>query len=81
MKLHVKSASFSTVNGQTSQFSFFFHIFDDKNFIPKYLDDALADSVLTSRTSRRLLEEKAPVNDFGRTILSETIGNGVISLL
>ena len=35
-----------------------------------YLDNALTDSVLTSRTSRRLLEEKAPVNDFVRTVHS-----------
>ena len=76
MKLHVKSASFSTDNGQTSRFSFFYRISNDKNFIPKYLDNALTDSVLTSRTSRRLLEEKAPVNDFRRIV-----SNGVISLL
>ena len=55
----------------------------NKNFIPKYLDNALTDSVLTSRISRRLLEEKAAVNDFVRTVPSEKymIGNGVISLL
>ena len=76
-----KALRFLQLTAKHHNFPFFFHIFDDKNFIPKYLDDALADSVLTSRTSRRLLEEKAPVNDFGRTILSETIGNGVISLL
>ena len=51
-------------NGQTSRFSFFNHIFD----------------VLTSRTSRRLLEEKAPVKDIERTVSSEKIGNDVISL-
>ena len=38
--------------------------------------NAPTDSVLTSRTSRRLLEEKAPVNDFRRIV-----SNGVISLL
>ena len=32
-----------------------------KNFIPKYLDNAL---------TRRLLEEKASGNDFGRTVPS-----------
>ena len=55
----------------------------NKNFIPKYLDNALTDSVLTSRISRRLLEEKAAVNDFVRTVPGEKymIGNGVISLL
>ena len=77
MKLHVKSASFLSDNGQTSSFSFFqLLISNDKNFIPKYLDNAPTDSVLTSRTSRRLLEEKAPVNDFRRIV-----SNGVISLL
>ena len=46
-----------------------------KNFIPKYLDNAL---------TRWLLEEKAPRNDFGRTVPSaekycaaSKIGNGV----
>ena len=39
MKLHVKSASFSTDNNQTSRFSFFYGISNDKNFIPKYLDN------------------------------------------
>ena len=29
---------------------FFYHIFNDKNFIPKYSDNALVDSVLTSST-------------------------------
>ena len=47
----------------------FFRISNDKNFIPKYLGNALTDSVLTSRTSRRLLEEEAPVIDFRRTVL------------
>ena len=82
VKLHVKSASFSTDNGQTSRFSFFYRISNDKNFIPKYLRNALTDSVLTSRTSRRLLEEKAPKNDFiVRNNAASIIGNGVISLL
>ena len=42
----------------------------DENLIPRYLDNALTDSVLTSQTSRRLLQEKVPVNDFGRTVPS-----------
>ena len=45
------------------QQDFFYHISNDKNFIPKYADNGLTDSVLTSRTLRRLLEEKAPVNN------------------
>ena len=82
MKLHGKGASFSTDDGQTSRFFLFYRISDDINFIPKYLDNALTDSVLTSRT----LEEKAPMNDFVRTVPGEKycrsiIGNGVISLL
>ena len=32
MKLHVKSASFSTDNGHTSRFSFSYRIFNNKNF-------------------------------------------------
>ena len=49
----------------------FYSISNDINFVPKYLDNALTDSVLTSRTLRRLLEEKAPVNDFVRTVPGE----------
>ena len=41
--------------------------FPNKNFIPKYLDNAVLDFAQTSRTSRQLLEEKAPANDFGKT--------------
>ena len=69
MKLHVKTASFSTDNGQTSRF-FFYHIYNDKNFIPKYPNNAPIYSVLTSRTSRGLLEKKAPVNNFVGTVPS-----------
>ena len=63
-------------------FPFFFYCISNyKNFIPKYPDKALTDSVLTSRTSRRLLEE-APRNDFiVRNIAASIIGNGIISLL
>ena len=50
------------------QQDFFYNISNDKNFIPKYPDNALTDSVLTSRTLRRPLEEKAPVNDFVGTV-------------
>ena len=49
----------------------FYSISNDINFVPKYLDNALTDSILTSRTSSRLLEEKAPVNDFVRTVPGE----------
>ena len=57
----VKSASFSTDNGQTSRFSFFYRIFNDKKFIPQYLDNALTDFALTLRTSRPpYLRKKLP---------------------
>ena len=57
-------------------------ISNDENFIPNYPDNALTDSVLTSQTPRRLLEEKAPENDFIlRNNAGSIIGNGVISLL
>ena len=52
----------SEYNGQTSRFSFF--------FMPKYPNNTLTVSVLTSRTSRRLFEEKASVNNFVRIVLS-----------
>ena len=53
-------------------FSFFFTVFPTiKTLSPRYLDNALTDSVLTSRTTTRLLEEKAPVIDFGRTVPTE----------
>ena len=54
-------------NGRTSRLSTFYHILNHKNFIPKYLDNAHIDFTLTSRESRRILEKKASVNDFGRT--------------
>ena len=67
---------------QLDKLSIFYCISNDKNFIPKYPDNALTDSVLASRTSRRLLEEKAPENDYiVRNNAASIIGNGVISLL
>ena len=58
------------------------HLITHTNFIAKYPDNALTNSILTSRTSRRLLEEKTPVNDFiVRNNAASVIGNGVISLL
>ena len=41
MKLQVKSASFSTDKGQKSRFSCSYRIYNNKTFIPKYLDNAL----------------------------------------
>ena len=42
-ELHIKSASFSTDNGQTIILSIFYCVSNNKNFIPKYLDNALTD--------------------------------------
>ena len=39
--MQVKSASFSTDNGQKSRFSFSYCISNNKKFIAKYLDTAL----------------------------------------
>ena len=41
MKLHVKSASFSTDNGQTSRMSIFYCVSNHKNLNLTYLDNAL----------------------------------------
>ena len=43
LRLHVKSASFSTDNNRTSGLSIFYRISSHKNFFPKYLDNALTD--------------------------------------
>ena len=65
-----KALRFLQITAKHQDFPFY-RISNDKNFIPKYLRNPLTDSVLTSRTSRRLLEENAPVNDFGKTVPSE----------
>ena len=49
---------------QKTRLFIFYCISNHENFIPKQLDNALTDSTKTSETSRRLLEDKAPVNDF-----------------
>ena len=66
VELHFKSASISTDNGRTSTLSSFYCISNQKNFILKYLDNVLTNFAQTSLLSRRLLNEKALVNDFGR---------------
>ena len=66
-----KAHRFLQITAKHQIFPFFYRISSDKNFIPKYLDNALTYSVLTSRTSRRLLKKKAPVIDFGRTVPTE----------
>ena len=55
---------FLQIAAKHQYFPFFYCISNYKNVIPKYPDNALTESVLTSRTSRRLLEEKASNNDF-----------------
>ena len=77
-----KALRFLQITAKHQDFPFFYCISNNKNFIPKYPHNALTDSVLTSRTSWRLLEEKAPVNDFiVRKNAASIIGNGGISLL
>ena len=81
-KLHVKSASFSTDNGQTSRFSFSYRISYDENFIPKYFDNALTLHEHRGDRSR----EKSSCERFCKVPNAEKyrwskIGNGVISSL
>ena len=66
MKLRVKSASFSSDNGQTSRFSLSYRISNNKNFIPKYLDNAL--KVLLKLHERRgdRIGEKSSCERFGK---------------
>ena len=77
-----KALRFLQITAKHQDFPFFYCISNYKHLIPKYPYKALTDSVLTSRTSRRLLEEKVPKNDFTvRNNAASIIGNGVISLL
>ena len=77
-----------TENGRTSRLSSqFCRISNYKNFIPKYLNNALTDFASTLQTSRRLLKKEVPVSDFGeqfpmpRNTAVSKIGNGVLTLL
>ena len=63
VKLQVESASFSTDN-----IFLFFTIFPTIKTLSQNISIMLLQFLLTSRTLRRLLEEKAPVIDFGRTV-------------
>ena len=58
-----KELRFLQITAKHQRF-FFYYIYNDKNFIPNYPNNTPVDSVLTSGTSRRLLEKKAPVNIF-----------------
>ena len=60
----------------------FFTVFLTIKTLSQNIPITLSQSVLTSRTSRPLLKEKAPKNDFiVRNNAASIIGNGVISLL
>ena len=77
-----KALRFLQITAKHQDFLFFYCISNFKNFIPKHPDNALTDSVLTSWTLRRLLEKKAPKNDFiVRNNAARIISNGVISML
>ena len=66
-----KSASFSTNNGRTSRLSSFYRIIvNHKNFILKYLDNTFKFLLNFTNIEAAILEEKAPLNDFGRTVPS-----------
>ena len=87
MKFHVESASFSTDNGQKTILSIFYCVSNNKNFIPKYFDNALTDFVKLhehrgcywrKKLPWMIFEEQFPVP---RYTASSKIGNSVISLL
>ena len=87
MKLHVKSASFSTANSRTSRLSIFYRISKHKIFIPKYFYK-LSQISLKLHVHRgcywrnklpwMIFEEQFPVP---RYTAASKIGNSVISLL
>ena len=83
VKLHVKSASFSTDNSRTWRLSIFYRISNHKIFIPKYFDIVLQISLKLQehrggywrkKLPWMILEEQFPVPE-------SKIGNSVISLL
>ena len=87
MKLHVKSASFSTDNSRTSRLSIFYRISNHKIFIPKFFVTLLQISLKLHKHwgdySRKklpwmILEEQFPVP---RNNSVSKIGNSFISLL
>ena len=58
LKFQFKSYQFSINNGRRSQLSSFYCITNHKNFISKYLENALIDFAQTSRTLKQFLKEK-----------------------
>ena len=60
-----KALRFLQITAKNQDFLFFYRIFNDKKFIPKYLDNAGTDFALTLRNiEATVFEKKAPVNDF-----------------
>ena len=87
VKLHVKSASFSTDNSRTWRLSIFYRISNHKIFIPKYFDIVLQISLKLQehrggywrkKLPWMILEEQFPVPIY---TAESKIGNSVISLL
>ena len=89
MKLHVKSASFSTDSSRTSRLSIFYHtrVSNHKNFFRKYLDNAPTDSLKIhehrgaywrKKLQKKILGEQFPVP---RNTAASKIDNSVILLL
>ena len=83
VKLHVKRASFSTDNSRTSRLSIFYSISNHKNFIPKCLDNVLADfaqtrypvySSLWLRVNRRNNSQLCCANNVGSCWLKSLTG-------
>ena len=64
-----KALRFLQLTAKHQDFPFLPYFTNDENLIPRYLDNALTDSVLTSLTSRRLLQESS-CERFGRTVPS-----------
>ena len=71
--MQVKSASSSTDNGQKSRFSYSYRISNNKNFIPKYLDNALEVLLKLHEHRGDRIGKKAPVNDFVRFPCRESL--------
>ena len=75
MKLHVKSAPFSTDNSRTSRLSIFHCISDHKNFIRKYLNrfrlklHENRDGYWRKKLPLTILEEQFPVPTGGSSLL------------
>ena len=76
-----KALRFPQITAKHQDFPFF-TVFLTIKTLSQNIPITLLQSVSTSRTWRRLLEEKAPKNDFiVRNNAASIIGNGVISLL